>query len=967
MTGPYLLAPTPTGITIVWETAMPVQSKVCYGSNNNFDKKLAVQCERGTPWQDNSEGICLYRAVLTDLQPDTLYNYRVELATGEVQQGTFQTLKVKPDKIHLYTISDSHAFAVHNYLTESVFASRPDFIIHAGDIPIGTGYQKETFADLWFKPGAELLKHIPVVYIDGNHDAGPYFNDYFMTAQRNTYKASPNGLHYSFGYGNVHIVMMNSNPWGLAEMNAVMSNLPVPEDTVITVKESLQWLEEELKSAAAVQARWRIVIMHHPYTDNFSHKHIAGIVERNNVNLMIGGHLHFYQKGVSINPAVGANILYITQGSAQDLAGVINYGLPQERILSEYPEIIAMGKGIYSTLDITDDKLVYKTYGIPEGETQPCVLDETTLVQEECPVLLANVRINVSPDKRTVSFAGTVQNTGKGLAAVAVKVLDNQQERIINLFGLPGRERVVTLNAGEKKEIAGTVMLHKAGKHGIQIGGVLQMVDVPEASAALQLKHMTARIGQGEAANVVFAAIEVNNPHNSRQQAGLDFYVNEAVAGTRQISLAPYETKLAEFAYRFSQGGEYQVRIGDAAGMKIQIEGAMKVTPLVKDLSGRGNHGIIRGNPQFISLPDGAVALALEHDGDYIEIPDHPSLHVRNGFTGMVWANMQHLARDGERDHNPLMVKGPAVGWGVNYLLRMVIKKIGVAAWGTCHGITEYAWDGGKVPVGQWAQYTSGFDRTGGGTSYINNEKVAEIAGIGMKAELRCWEGYPLFIGYAGMGHVIKELKRPKYFTHFPGQVSQIRFYAAKLSAEENKYVNDHPGELGPKAEELLVWLNFKDIETKGAHTTEWRRPAHFIPDYRADKRLWNFTTLTVNAHIPGAASITAIVEVSDDQETIKSSKQVLLADGETSFSLADLPQAQFLRIISCFCAASGSGTMEIPELNWYKVTARLEKEVVQLSWGTRAEWEQGSFAGAVGFEPLNRTKVIEEYTDVIH
>ncbi len=251
MIGPYLLAPTSTGITICWETELPVQAKVCYGSHNILAETLLVQCVRGASWQTNTEGICIYRAVLANLQSNTLYNYRVELETGEFEEGTFRTLKVQPEAIHLYTISDSHAFETTNYLTASVLASRPDFIIHSGDIPIGTGYQKETFDSLWFYPGAQLLKHIPVVYIDGNHDSGPYFNDYFMVAQRNMYNASPDGLHYSFRYGNVHIVMMNSNPWGLEEMNAVMSNLPIEETTRIKVKESLQWLDRELKSADA--------------------------------------------------------------------------------------------------------------------------------------------------------------------------------------------------------------------------------------------------------------------------------------------------------------------------------------------------------------------------------------------------------------------------------------------------------------------------------------------------------------------------------------------------------------------------------------------------------------------------------------------------------------------------------------------------------------------------------------------
>jgi len=65
--------------------------------------------------------------------------------------------------------------------------------------------------------------------------------------------------------------------------------------------------------------------------------------------------------------------------------------------------------------------------------------------------------------------------------------------------------------------------------------------------------------------------------------------------------------------------------------------------------------------------------------------------------------------------------------------------------------------------------------------------------------------------------------------------------------------------------------------------------------------------------------------------------------------------------------AAIGQNGLDIPQLHLYKVQAVCGKERVQLYWGTRADWEKGQFTGAIGFEPLNRTKVIEEYTDVIH
>ncbi|MBP2638761.1 MAG: metallophosphoesterase [Firmicutes bacterium] len=968
MNGPFLLAPTSTSIIVAWELESSAAARIRYGVNERLDYQLDVLCTRGSRWQDNLEGICLYRAVLKNLQPDSLYQYRVELATGESQEGSFTTLKATPDEIRLCVVSDSHAFDANGVVAAQVLRDKPDFMIHSGDIALGTGYQKDQYEALWFDRGKDFLKNIPVVYIDGNHDDGPYFEDYFMQVQKSIYHASPNGLHYSFSYGNVYFVFMNSNPWGLFEMNAVNSGLPVDVKIRQCVKESMEWLDQELKSDAARQAKWRIVVMHHPYTDHFTQKHVVNIVENNNVNVMISGHLHFYQKNVSIDPNVGARILYITQGSAQDLVGEMDFGTQDERILSEYPEVVAMGKSIYSTLDISDEQLVYRTYGVSEGHVPPQLLDETVLVQEKPQLRLADVAIwNDENDTAMLCFSGMMKNEGHGLVQAVVTIHDNDKDTLVNLFGKKGKERVVVIDAGETKIISGCIKLTTPGKHIVRIGDASKNVEIAEIAEMFYLSNMITRVGQGEDSNAVFVSVEVINPHKVKQTACVDLHINDKVVSSQTVDLNPLERKLIHFAHRFVRGGTYYVKIGELEIKEVYIEGTIKGTPLAKDLSGHGNDGIIRGTPRISGNEDGSISVALDNYGDYIEIPDNSSLHVQDGFTGMVWANMSRLANVEEKGHNPLMVKGPSTGWGVNYLIRMAVKRIGIATWGTCYDTTEYAWDGGAVPLGKWAQYTSTFNREAGGVSYINSQKVAEITGISKEAELRCWKGYPIFVGYSGIGHIIKELQRTKYFTHFPGEIGQIRFYSAKLSAEENQYIKEHPYEAGTKKEDMLVWLSFHDIETEGKHTTEWRRPAHFQPLYKAHKQYWKFNCLTSETKIPESASLAAIIEVSDDEETVKGSKTIVLLRGKQTWDISDLPPGQYIRIVSKFSSVVGPKGCDIPELDFYAIEAVFGNEKVTLKWGTRADWEKGLMEGAVGFEPLRRTEVIEEYTDVIH
>lgn len=960
MNGPYLLAPTATAMTVSFETREPVPAKVKYGINGQTQAEVDVACQRGAPWKNNPEGDCMYRAVLMGLTPATIYDYTVVLASGEARSGTFRTLKSSPDDVSIFAISDSHAFKGSKALSEALLRERPDFVLHTGDLPAGLGYQKDKYQQSWFAPGAEFLKHIPVVYINGNHDVGPHFAEYFMVAQRHTYNASPNGFNYSFDYGPVHFSMVNSNPWGLSEMNADLSDLPVEKKTLVEIDDTLMWLQQDLASESAKKAKWRIVGMHHPYTEAFSFKRVVSIVENGGVNLILAGHLHGYQKGISIDPTRAARTVFVTQGTAESELGEITQGKDDERIFPEFPEIVSFGRAIFHTIDIVGDRLNFKAYGLAKGEKRVKVLDEMVLSQSEPRISVSDVRLApVKSSPGIVQFEGVVKNVSDGFAGVVLSMQDNGRELPINLFGSPGKERVVALNPGEMKTVRKTIVIESPGKHTIRIAGASRTLTVPEPRAKFSFSGLTTRVGQGADSDTVFVTVEVSNPHNAKMSGTVDLLINEKTVSSRPVALLPYEKVDMSFGHRFEEGGEYKVKVGDLAAKDVFIESVLKGTPLVKDLSGHGNHAILRGSPKITRLAGGAVSVDLAGSlGDYIEIPDHPSLRVTEGVSGIVWANLNRLPIDGEMDRNPIMSKGPSLGWGANYLLRMLVKKSGGAfTAGVCYDTSEYFWEGeGKAPLSQWAQYSMSFSKSGGGANYIDDRKAAETPPVnGNFAEFRNWEEHPIFIGYARLGNIVKEYKRPKNFAHFVGQISQVRFYTSALTADEIKVINDSPAQPGPKAESMAVWLNFEDIQTEGTHRTPWRSPAYYEPKFKADRQLWTFSSLAADARIPPGTSLIAKVEVSDNGVSVKGSKEILLLDGKQTVDLLGLPNAQFLRIVTRFKSLAGEGGVFVPELRLYKVNAGLNGRNTQLTWGTRADWEKGTIEGALGFEPPDR------------
>ncbi|MBP2657595.1 MAG: metallophosphoesterase [Firmicutes bacterium] len=965
LNGPYLLAPTTTGMTVTWETRFPVGAIVLYGIMGKFDNKLIVECERGTPWKDNIEGICMYRGVLTNLKPDTAYVYKVVLESGEIKEGNFKTLSDNSEEIRIITLSDSHLFKISREFTDAVLQNRPDFIIHSGDISLATGYQKDEYTTNWFNEGAPFLKNIPAIYAFGNHDISPYYDDFFMHVQKNVYHTDKTGHNISFNYGDTHIAFLDSNPWGLFEMNAVNSGLPVDEVTRKNIDITLTWLHDDLGSPEAQDAMWRILVLHHPYTDDFTNKHIVAIAENYNVNLVIAGHLHYYIKNVSVNPKIGSKTVYISQGSAQDYAVALDYGKEDERILPDFPEVIATGQANYGCITINKDTLIFRSYGFQEDLVGSKLVDEVTLVKEESQVALSGITIKADGRRGTVEIEGCAKNEGRGLAVVTLLILDNGKEFIQNLFGVKGKERVVALNPGEVKRINTEYTIVEPGRHIIKVSNTTQLIDVVPP-APIIFENLRSKVGQGKASNIIFTTVEITNNQDVSTLIDVDLYIDNRIVLTQKAELQSYEKKSVDFTYQPAKGGIYKVSIGDLESKEVTVEGTLKGIPIIKDLSGNGNHAFLRGKPRLIADSD-RVALSLDKYGDYIEIPDSETLHVKDGYTGIVWANLNRLATEEEMGHNPLMVKGISTGWGATYLLRMCVERDGNIKWGTCYGITEYSWQGGKASVGDWVQYSSTFDKETGGVSYCNKEKVAETIGISVDDPLRNWEGVPLFVGYSYIGHIIREIGRPKYFTHLSAKISQVRFYKTKLSEDEIKDIYEHPNKVGSNSEDLAVWLNFRDIETKGMHKTEWRRPATFYPSYKTEKRLWEFKTLSVDAAIPGMAYLKANVQVSDDGETVKDSIGIELMNGKQKIDISILSKAQFIRIVTEFHSSVTLEGTYTPELHEYKIGAFLGQLITHINWGTRVDWESGEFNGAVGFEPLDRTKVFDEYTDVIH
>lgn len=962
--GPYLLSPGPRQMTVAWETAASGCFRVvCTAPDGRVCRQEAME-NRELSCPEHPEGALIYTADFADLLPGTEYRYEIYTGDELCASASFQTLTEQPEKLHLMTLSDSHLFHAAEAFQRAAERIQPDYLLHTGDISFGTGYQHDQYPDNWFRKIPELLARLPVIYAHGNHDDGPFFDAFISKPQMKGLSGMKSGEAFSFDDGMAHFTFVDSNPWALLEMNGVNAGIAADARLRARIEAILAWAEEDLMGEPARRAAWRILVAHHPYTDAFNNRYLIPVAERCGVDLVLGGHLHYYIKAISAQPNIGARTMYICQGSAQDPAADYEGADGTHRLLTEFPEVAATGNNNYGVLDITADAIDYRLCGFLADGTEK-EIDAVHMTKDVPRICFRNVTVQTIDADGQIEVCGVAENAGTGVASVALPLVDNGEEHLLNLFGKGADTQVILLNPGETRAFAAYYRAEGVGAHRICVAGVTHTLEtrMPEA---FSYEHLFLRIGTGENVDCLFASAEVTNHLDRAADIEISLMVDGTSTAVQHFSFAAHERRSVTFCHRFERAGTYWVGIADLPPKEVTIEGAVRIVPRIHDKSGKSHTVLLHGTPKVFER-NGQMEVELAEYGDYIEILPRTDLATPHGLTGIVTANMYRFARADEMGHSPLMIRGKSIGWGAGYALRMAVERNGAIKWGICHGVEEYFWQGGSAEVDVWHQYAMTFDKARGGASFIDGEQRGCIGGIDPSSELRQWADQPIFVGYSYIGHVIPELGKPKYFTHLPANVAQVRFYTEGLTEEEMRAVYENPDALGPRSDALGVWLDFRRIESTGTHTTEWRHPAVYAPAYLAEKIRWTFQTFEAEVHIPAHTAIRSVVEVSDDGVSIKDRKEIALQDGRNSVDLTELAPAQYLRIETKLQGEVGAAGTFVPELCSYEVSAAYGTLRANLVWSTRAQWERGTFTGATDFPPVDRLRDYPEYTDIIH
>jgi hypothetical protein len=267
---PYLQMPTPTAMTVMWETNRKLPGAVEFG----LTRELGRAVDSGTP-------TVLHEVRLTELEPGTRYHYRVRSGPLISDIYSFKTappLGTRRWRMALYGDSRSNPI-VHHQIAERIREANVDLILHTGDIVLN-GTIHDSWRREFFEPLGDLARSVPWVSTIGNHerDSANYFS----------YMALPgNERYFGFDFANARIVCLDSNGW-----------IERGRDS-----KEFQWMSAHLREPR--QAKWTFVAFHHPLFSAHATRPINSLrwdwapllLDRESgVDAVLTGHDHFYAR-----------------------------------------------------------------------------------------------------------------------------------------------------------------------------------------------------------------------------------------------------------------------------------------------------------------------------------------------------------------------------------------------------------------------------------------------------------------------------------------------------------------------------------------------------------------------------------------------------------------------------------------------------------------------------------------------
>jgi len=366
-----ITADSTTSRTFMWQSDYAEENPVVEYRQAGDDDSLMQLPASSDAFSDDGVTTYIHTAAVSDLKPGTAYEYRVGAGDKRSDWQSFHTAQGHDFKALIFPDSQSSDYSVWAATAQPAWQRNQDaqFFINMGDL-VDNGQDHYQW-NAWFDVVGDMIARIPVVPLLGNHET--YDKDWkvrmpeaylHLFALPRIDREKYQNQFYSFDYGDVHFVVLDTQSQELADFEPSLD-----EDEVA-------WFKEDM---AKTTKKWKIVLMHkdplqygfanrpQPREEGFSPEGRLWmpLFDQYGVDAVLSAHLHTYRDRGHIRnfQRDESGPLYLITG----VAGNVQYpGLWKQHSLDEYvapqPET-----DNYMTLEATDDSLTFRSF-LPDGQ-----------------------------------------------------------------------------------------------------------------------------------------------------------------------------------------------------------------------------------------------------------------------------------------------------------------------------------------------------------------------------------------------------------------------------------------------------------------------------------------------------------------------------------------------------------------------------------------------------------------------
>lgn len=366
-----ITADSTTSRTFMWQSDYAEENPVVEYRQAGDDTTIMQLPASSDAFSDDGVTTYIHTATVTDLKPGTAYEYRVGAGDKRSSWQSFHTAQGSDFKALIFPDSQSSDYSVWAATAQPAWQRNQDaqFFINMGDL-VDNGQDHYQW-NAWFDVVGDMIARIPVVPLLGNHET--YDKDWkvrtpeaylHLFALPKLDLSKYQNQFYSFDYGDVHFVVLNTQSQELADFEPSLD-----EDEVA-------WFKEDM---AKTTKKWKVVLMHkdplqygfanrpQPREEGFSPEGRLWmpLFDQYGVDAVLSAHLHTYRDRGHIRnfQRDESGPLYLITG----VAGNVQYpGLWKQHSLDEYvapqPET-----DNYMTLEATDNSLTFRSF-LPDGQ-----------------------------------------------------------------------------------------------------------------------------------------------------------------------------------------------------------------------------------------------------------------------------------------------------------------------------------------------------------------------------------------------------------------------------------------------------------------------------------------------------------------------------------------------------------------------------------------------------------------------